>query len=127
MQFLLISTFLITLISPLEATSRTLRFRHPFERVEQCERPCQRESYWISFDAIMELGNIPNTLRPILRPKQETNDHTFMFDVGRCSGFCKLNAFPLYHDFAVSFNLNEPKTLYLNSEYGNALHTNRIH
>ena len=111
MQFLLISTFLMTLISSLEATSRTLRFRHPFDRVEQCERPCQREPYWISFDAIMELANIPNTLRPILRPKQETNEHTFMFDVGRCSGFCKLNPFPLYHDFTVSFSLKWNKKL----------------
>ena len=89
----------------MEATSRTLRFRHPFDRVEQCERPCQREPYWISFKAIMELANIPSSLRPMLRPKQETNDHAFLFDVGRCSGFCKQTAFPLYDDTAVRFYL----------------------
>ena len=111
MQLLLTITVLIILIPSLEATFRTLRFRHPFDRVEQCERPCQREPYWISFDAIMELANIPNSLRPMLRPKQDKNDHAFMFDVGRCSGFCKQSAFQLYHDPAVSFSLYDLKIL----------------
>ena len=92
---------LIIFIAPLNATSRKLRFGHPFERVAQCERPCQREPYWISFDTIMELGDIPNSLRPLLRPKQRESVSDFMFDVGRCSGFCKQSLFPLYHDSVV--------------------------
>ena len=95
---------LIILIAPLDATYRKLRFGYPFERIQKCERPCQREPYWISFDAIMDLGDIPNSLRPLLRPKQRADAYDFMFDVGRCSGFCKQSSFPLYHDSAVRFS-----------------------
>ena len=101
MRFLLALAMLI-LISTSEAKSRTLKFRHPFETRDSCGSPCQREPYWITFDAIMELANIPDSLRPLLRAQQEINANVLMFDVGRCTGFCKHSLFPLYHDHTVS-------------------------
>ena len=99
-----IELLLIILIAPLDATYRKLRFGYPFERIQKCERPCEREPYWISFDAIMDLGDNPNSLRPLLRPKQREGVSDFMVDVGQCSGFCKQSLFPLYHDSVVSFS-----------------------
>ena len=63
----------------------------------KCQMPCQRESFWIPFAAVMELGNIPNILRDTIRSKAGN-----MIDIGKCIGFCRPSQFSLYQNVPVS-------------------------
>jgi len=63
----------------------------------KCQMPCQRESFWIPFAAVMELGNIPNMLRGTIRSKAGN-----MIDIGQCIGFCRPSQFSLYQNVPVS-------------------------
>ena len=67
------------------------------ERTGKCQMPCQRESFWIPFASVMELGNIPNALRGTIRSNTGN-----MIDIGKCVGFCRQGQFPLYRREPVS-------------------------
>ena len=67
------------------------------ERTGKCQMPCQRESFWIPFASVMELGNIPNVLRGTIRSNAGN-----MIDIGKCVGFCRQGQFPLYQREPVS-------------------------
>ena len=67
------------------------------ERTGKCQMPCQRESFWIPFASVMELGNIPNVLRGTIRSNTGN-----MIDIGKCVGFCRQGQFPLYRREPVS-------------------------
>lgn len=59
----------------------------------KCNAPCQLEPYWISFDKVLELSEIPIFLHSFLRSKSED-----MIDVGLCSGHCNSSIKRLYSD-----------------------------
>ena len=63
----------------------------------KCQVPCQRESFWIPFTAVMELGNIPTVLRGTIQSKAGN-----MIDIGKCIGFCRPSEFSLYQSVPVS-------------------------
>ena len=67
----------------------------------KCQMPCQRESFWIPFAAVMELGNIPNMLRGTIRSKTGN-----MIDIGKCIGFCRPSQFSLYQNVPVSKHMH---------------------
>ena len=67
----------------------------------KCQMPCQRESFWMPFAAVMELGNIPNMLQDTIRSKAGN-----MIDIGKCIGFCRPSQFKLYLNLPVSKHMH---------------------
>ena len=57
----------------------------------KCSLPCQLESFWISFDKVLEMSEIPSFLHPFLRSKSGD-----MIDVGKCYGSCNYSYKQLY-------------------------------
>ena len=58
----------------------------------KCNVPCQLESYWITFDRVLEMSELPPFLHSFIRPKSDK-----LIDVGKCIGHCSASHKPLYH------------------------------
>ena len=58
-----------------------------------CHGPCQRESFWISFDKVLEISEIPVYFHSFLRSKSGE-----MIDIGKCYGYCHPSRKELYPD-----------------------------
>ena len=59
----------------------------------ECNVPCQLKSFWISFDKILEMSEIPFFWHSFLKSKSGD-----MIDVGKCSGSCRSSIINFYSD-----------------------------
>ena len=59
----------------------------------ECNVPCQLQSFWISFDKILAMSEIPSFLHTFLKSKSGD-----MIDVGKCSGRCGSSIQQFYSD-----------------------------
>ena len=59
----------------------------------KCMQPCQLEPYWVSFDKVLELSDIPMLMHSVIRSKTDVGH---MINVGKCAGNCNASIIPLY-------------------------------
>ena len=74
---------------------KSLNYQHLNNK---CNRPCQRQPYFVAFDSIMEYAHIHKLVGRSIRPR----DGQYMVDIGICSGFCKKFQTFIYTDIPVS-------------------------
>ena len=102
MIFLVFSMVQMQFFQNVEASfrSRLTRFSNNHElaavhkeasSAPKCSVPCQLESFWISFDKVLEMAEIPSFLHPFLRSKSGD-----MIDIGKCYGSCNSSYKHLY-------------------------------
>ena len=72
---------------------RTAKAKFRSRAIDQkCKVPCQLEPYWITFDRVLEMSELPPFLHSFIRPKSDK-----LIDVGKCIGHCSASHTPLYH------------------------------
>ena len=75
---------------PIVSSKIRLSKQKSIQGAGKCMAPCQLEPYWIPFDTVLKLSDVPDFLYSSIRFKSA------LINIGKCIGFCKPSMLPLY-------------------------------